>query len=231
MAADPAQRAYNLFLYTCMRHSLCQRRAEREAADFPVGTPEQVSRAWLSYAEVKKHVSRAAKLESETVIRKRELGLENGPLSDEEKRKIVLRVEKRLYVPTVKPADEDEMVLWHEAQTLKLEKEVIEKETLQLYNEYEQIWPLEREKKFKEQWELVEDISVSYNRITKHVDAYNKRGRAFTVGLSDWRKANRIIAKLWTEFADIFYAPTPMECFEVASADRYFEHLVRRLRN
>jgi hypothetical protein len=223
-----AQRANALLLYTCMRFYLGKSKAEREAGNFPVGTPEEVSVAWGSYTEVRKHVSRAVKMESETLVRKKQLGLENGPLSDEEKRKIVLRVEKKLDLPTVKAADEDEMVVGHEAQTLKSNKQVIDKETVELYNEYERIWPQEHGKKFKEQWEAVEDISALYERINEHVHDYNERGKTFTRKLSDWQRANSIISKLWADFIDIFHAPTPMECFDVPSAHRFFEFAVRK---
>jgi hypothetical protein len=51
----------------------------------------------------------------------------------------MLKAEKRLEVPSVTPEDENVMVQWHEAQALKLEKEVLDKETLQLYEAYEHI--------------------------------------------------------------------------------------------
>ena len=66
MAADPAQRAKSLFLYRCMRSS--PGIIVKSTGDSPVGTPEEVSVAWLSYAQVKKHVSRALELEHETDI-------------------------------------------------------------------------------------------------------------------------------------------------------------------
>jgi hypothetical protein len=228
MAADPAQRANNLFLYRCMRSS--SGIIVRTPGDCPVGTSEEVSVAWLSYAKVKKQVSRALKLVHETDIQKKELGLDNGPLSpDEEKRKIMLLADKRLEVPSVTPADEKEMVLWHEAQVLKLEKEVINKETLQLYEAYKQIWPLEHEKRYKEEWEMVEDvISDLYDSIIEHVRADNERGTAFRKQLDDWRRADKVIGELWTEFLGIFHAATPMECFDVASAERFFEYEVRK---
>jgi hypothetical protein len=221
-----AQRALNLFMYLCMRYCPFPTGTGRAAADFPVGTPEEVSTAWRSYSEVKKHVCRATKLEDETFLRKRELGLENGALADDEKRTIMRRLDKRLDMPSVKPADEDEVVLWHEAQALLAEKVVIEKETVELYNEYERISPLEHDKKFKEQWELVQEVFVLHVRTIRHVKSYNRSGKTFTTNLSNWRRAHGIIAKLWTGFAEIFYADTPMESFEVPSADRYFEMLV-----
>lgn len=95
-------RAMALFLYTCMRFFLGTSKVDREAGNFSVGTPEEVSAAWGLYTEVKKHVTRAGKLENETQLRKKQLGLENGPLSDQEKYRTMLRVEKKLDVPSVK---------------------------------------------------------------------------------------------------------------------------------
>jgi hypothetical protein len=115
------------------------------------------------------------------------------------------------------------MVLWHEAQALKANRKVIKFETVELYNEYERIWPLEHGKKFKEQWEVVEDISALYDTIMGHVDDYNKRGKTFTQSLDDWRRANSIMFKLWADFFDILHADTRMACFDVPSAHTFFK--------
>lgn len=220
--SEVEQRKLAIDLYECERWSVYGRVLDK--------APEHVKEAWGSVARAREQVNTSRRLVETFSRRKQEMFLYSvrKPLPDNEKLIILRRDNRNLACIPLAPADAAEMVTWETAQHLLEMKERLDRESLELISLYEQIWQLDNVRKFREQWELVQEVSATLHQVAGNVQEYRRVQNRFNQEITDWREAHAKIMRPWGLFVERFpAAKSDKETMEVPQAAKYFDWCVR----
>jgi hypothetical protein len=220
--SEVEQRKLAIGLYECERwHHSGEDPAQGNA-------PEHVKEAWISLERAKKQVDTSRWLVEAFSRHRAERFLPSvkKPLPDGDKLDVLGAVFGHLRCSPLAPADAAEMVTWEAAQELVKMKERIERDSLELVGIYEQIWQLENTRKFREQWELAQEVSAGLDQVAANVQEYRRVQNIFNQELTDWRRAHAKMIRPWDIFVKRFPAATPGESLEAPSVAEYIKRSV-----